>query len=423
MAEHNVLTGNALHEPKGVELAPANAVYHADGAGSGTWHTVAGGFNTRVSVASLADLPAPVSSVITLADNTKYELDGSVQLGTNRLACGSNTYIIGVNATLDGLVYDGSEACITTASSIGLINIHIRTTHAASQVIAATGTNIDSINVEGVQSLASGTIGNINTQGNIVLRDTALAQADMGGLVITGNGKRLLMSGNHVLNWTGIALDITTATFETISITDGNLLEVAAGTTGVAGAINSVNLTGDARGLVTGNTFTGAGTYVTGITSADLKWHMAGNQGVFDSASIGGLTKDAIRTDTVLATGLATKIAGSSTLSSESERFTDSGLDNHLTYIGLDSQRVNISGTITGRSAGGSSITCNLVIRRAGGDTPVVTGIVFPTASDATYTFSYPGFVEPDDFAELYLTRTVGSQNFDCVYYQLNIVD
>lgn len=37
MVEHRNLTGASLHEPKGVELAAVNEVYHADGLGSGAW--------------------------------------------------------------------------------------------------------------------------------------------------------------------------------------------------------------------------------------------------------------------------------------------------------------------------------------------------------------------------------------------------
>lgn len=37
MAEHRNLTGASLHEPKGVEGAPNNTVYHSNGAGSGSW--------------------------------------------------------------------------------------------------------------------------------------------------------------------------------------------------------------------------------------------------------------------------------------------------------------------------------------------------------------------------------------------------
>lgn len=37
MPEHRLLTGNQLHEPKGVESASPGTVYVADGSGSGQW--------------------------------------------------------------------------------------------------------------------------------------------------------------------------------------------------------------------------------------------------------------------------------------------------------------------------------------------------------------------------------------------------
>lgn len=40
MALHSTLTGADLHESKGVDSAPANTVYLANGAGSGTWTQV-----------------------------------------------------------------------------------------------------------------------------------------------------------------------------------------------------------------------------------------------------------------------------------------------------------------------------------------------------------------------------------------------
>lgn len=40
MPAHSTLTGADLHEPKGVAAASANAVYVANGAGSGTWQTL-----------------------------------------------------------------------------------------------------------------------------------------------------------------------------------------------------------------------------------------------------------------------------------------------------------------------------------------------------------------------------------------------
>lgn len=37
MALHRDLTGDELHEPKGIDTAPAGTVYEADGVGSGEW--------------------------------------------------------------------------------------------------------------------------------------------------------------------------------------------------------------------------------------------------------------------------------------------------------------------------------------------------------------------------------------------------
>lgn len=37
---HRDLAGAELHEPKGIETAPANSVYFADGIGSGTWEPI-----------------------------------------------------------------------------------------------------------------------------------------------------------------------------------------------------------------------------------------------------------------------------------------------------------------------------------------------------------------------------------------------
>lgn len=40
MAIHANLTGADLHEPKGVDTAPADSVYVADGSGSGIWQKI-----------------------------------------------------------------------------------------------------------------------------------------------------------------------------------------------------------------------------------------------------------------------------------------------------------------------------------------------------------------------------------------------
>jgi hypothetical protein len=53
--EHSALTGSDLHEPKGIASAANNAVYAANGSGSGTW-TVANNLNQIVLNCTLPDI-------------------------------------------------------------------------------------------------------------------------------------------------------------------------------------------------------------------------------------------------------------------------------------------------------------------------------------------------------------------------------
>lgn len=58
MAEHNTLTGASLHEPKGAESALINTTYVSDGAGSGSWTTLAFANFTDIS-----EMPVQADSV------------------------------------------------------------------------------------------------------------------------------------------------------------------------------------------------------------------------------------------------------------------------------------------------------------------------------------------------------------------------
>lgn len=51
--QHNVLTGSALHEPKGVASASANRVYVANGLGSGTWSQLTTASIDATSIATI----------------------------------------------------------------------------------------------------------------------------------------------------------------------------------------------------------------------------------------------------------------------------------------------------------------------------------------------------------------------------------
>lgn len=80
MTEHNLLTGAALHEPKGVAAATEGQVYIADGAGSGVWtHPtyVVTGFIPDISTADSVLVPVPISGTVT---NFQTVLGGAITI-------------------------------------------------------------------------------------------------------------------------------------------------------------------------------------------------------------------------------------------------------------------------------------------------------------------------------------------------------
>lgn len=70
-----------------------------------------------VLVASLADFPTPVANVITLADNTSYEISGTIDISPNRIVCGTKNIIRGLDRSNDILTSNTAGALITCDSS------------------------------------------------------------------------------------------------------------------------------------------------------------------------------------------------------------------------------------------------------------------------------------------------------------------
>lgn len=69
--QHSTLTGDDLHEPKGVATAAAGKAYVADGAGSGTWTTVS---NIEHGWWDNNDLTTATTPIALTVANTQYEM-------------------------------------------------------------------------------------------------------------------------------------------------------------------------------------------------------------------------------------------------------------------------------------------------------------------------------------------------------------
>ncbi len=86
--------------------------------------------NNYKLIKTLADFPAPDGGgVITLSASTDYEINGIINLGTNRLLLSNGTHIFGLSHLNDGLLYSGTSAMISNIAnaSITISNIRINT--------------------------------------------------------------------------------------------------------------------------------------------------------------------------------------------------------------------------------------------------------------------------------------------------------
>ena len=157
--EHSVLTGSALHEPKGVAAAGAGAVYLATGGGSGTWvssHSYAslgmngGGLPSSSTPTFLSITPsAPELSGFTYltSPNFRVRYDGVPGLTTQihfnaavtSISTGGGSYL---NATIiiykNGVEIPGAK---TTIRDLGAIHLQALITLATNDYIEIKSSN------------------------------------------------------------------------------------------------------------------------------------------------------------------------------------------------------------------------------------------------------------------------------------------
>lgn len=283
--------------------------------------------SNTVYVASLSDFPAPVAGNITLSANTIYRIIAQVSIGTNTLTMGAGTVINGLSAEVDVLTYTGTGAMINaTNNSIQIDQVGLSAPNGS--VFAITGTNAERFhliysNVRNFKNL--GTISNIN---DFNVSGCDFRNGTGTGFLLSGTVNHIEWLNNTINNNAGKTLDIDSTTF-TDALINGNSFGVSGGQTGIsAGAY-----TAGSQILITSNTFSGGGTYVTGLDISDIHVVRLANGGI-DNTQITGecyLSANATST-TITVAGTYYKAAGTST-SGNNSQFT--ATNNRITYNGL----------------------------------------------------------------------------------------
>lgn len=297
-------------------------------------------------IQSLSDFPDPVGGVITLVENELYQINGFVDIATNRLVINGNNPFIGKNGGHDGLTYTGTGDMFTseTGEALTLIALAINCPNGTVFNMDGGGSGLLFVqqNCAFIDGAELGSISNMQA----VQFDNNIFSSNGDGFTFGGaNNARLSFTKNTINGNAGTFIDLTTGVWESIVLNGNQAVNTPSGATFLSGAANSANITNS--GLVEANIFSGVGTYLDTITNEDLKWEFLGNKGnngTQNSQREGGAFISASAA-TVITTGSGDAgnpipIVGTFT-NKIAKRFT-SDAAGELTYIGLEEASVNV---------------------------------------------------------------------------------
>lgn len=230
------------------------------------------------------DFPTPdVNGYINLANFTTYKISGNIT-GDFKFICGVKTSFVGVDrvndkliSTTTGVMFD-MDGTITTKSNILFGDLTIGCPNGTLLNVTSPTANqaVGMINITISATKNLGLINNISTWAmtNIVIRNGVTNS----GFVVTGNNGtikcRLAVFGNNV----GTTFDFTSSTNEVLDF-NNNQISCSSGQTFMSAIPASITV----WGKMNDNAFTGAGTFINGVTETDNIWNFNGNLGITNS--------------------------------------------------------------------------------------------------------------------------------------------
>lgn len=287
-----------------------------------------------VFVSSPSDLPLPVSGVITLRDEFTYFFLAEVDLVGARLVGGQNTTILGMSSENCRIKSTGLSAGTALLTSIYTTPIRHITLEAATifDLDATTAAGDQALDWYGVNLSNTSDIGTIKGYSNFIVASMAFLGAS--GLIFDGTFGTIgftdcLFVGTNP--GTIVRLPPSVVIQRRMRISYSSFVAVGAGVALDVSTSASVPVEGYV--LDTCN-FSGGGTYVQGVQHDDNKARWTENRGVQNSAALTGYYMQGNATATVIAaTGTPVKVAGTTTETTISQRFTVS-TTNRATYDG-----------------------------------------------------------------------------------------
>lgn len=285
-----------------------------------------------VFVSSLADLPTAVGGVITLFDGVTYVFTTQVDLAGARIVAGINTTILGGSSESCRILSTGlvGSALITSQWSLPMRNVSLEA-DIALDLDAAANPN-SALDWFGVNFVNCGSVGTIANYSTVNLSDCSIT--DSGGVTFDGTINTVSFSQCSLKPAIGSAAVTVAATANIVRrlIIIYSSFSVLAAATGIS--VPVVGAIAQPESFILDSVdFSGAGTYLTGITQANNEALFVGCTGVQNSAAVASyfMVGNAVATN-LTNQGQFYKVAGATAAGIGGSQFSVS--NNRATFIG-----------------------------------------------------------------------------------------
>lgn len=288
-----------------------------------------------IVVSELSDFPTPVGGVITLVDNTTYYVVANVDLAGNRIVAGLNNTILGTSSETTSLSSTGltGSPFITATSSLPIRHISLSGLEEVFDLdaTASPGAAIDWSGVNFVNCASVGTIANYTNA-----TFTGCASLSSGTLTFDGTFNTIAFS-RTLLSPSGSVPAISLPATLTINRRFRviySALSVDTGNTGISVSDPATTFPNNESFILDNVSFTGTGTYLSGIDETDNEALFINNSGITNSGNIAEYYMTGNATATTIGTaGTFVKVAGTTTPYTLLQKF-DLSTTNRATYIG-----------------------------------------------------------------------------------------
>lgn len=309
------------------------------------------------TISFLSDFPEPISNVITLEDNVTYFIANTIDLNGARLVGGANTVITGGSSENSILTSTGLGVGVPLLSSIyttPIRHISFNDVDTAISFDGSTNPNEMALDWTGVNFVNVPNVGLVKDASNFIFDKGAFLNSK--GLSFDGTIGTVGF-GNSLFRGDGLAGDLLRIE-STCTITRRFRIiyssVIAFGSTTGLNVNVSATIPVESYILDTVN-FSGGSTYLSGVTVTDNKTLFVNCKGIANSEEISQYYMNGNATATTIASvGVAVKVAGTTTSSSLTQKFTNT--DNRATYIGSLTRFFKVTSTLSLESGNNNQV-------------------------------------------------------------------